>query len=409
MTKEEVLEEKSIFHLTPHSASANLSPMKTDSFPPAGVTPEASLVGFSQVSALAGGSFAVSGVEGNANASATDSHGKVRGLISDQARRDSRYQARPDCNQLTLVSGSNGPASLVRWADSYCSDTCQMSGVTAGETARNSSSALSRIGEVTSGRNVREGTARKSGDRNCANVNTTARRDVTAGETAAILSAWRNAKTQTKADCIAARCRRQIKLSSQIAGSNPAALTTCHPKRSWLCRLAAGFIHALGGRDIASRTRLVKPIATGNSRPASGHAPSLRFILLAFASVALGDPGHGADLNRMNHANALFSALSQVESGDRDHAVGLKGEVTRFQILPAVWKRFGGVANPVEPVSALRVAELVMRPRVNSFIKTQGRPPSAQEWYLLWHCPARVMKPRKSDTQKAERFANLVK
>lgn len=133
------------------------------------------------------------------------------------------------------------------------------------------------------------------------------------------------------------------------------------------------------------------------------------WIPFAFASVAMGDPGHGADLNRMNHADALFSALSQVESGDNDRAIGPKGERTRYQILPAVWKRFGGGANPVEPVSALRVAESVMRPRVNSFIKTQGRPPSAQEWYLLWHCPARVMSPRKADLEKAERFANLVK
>lgn len=54
--------------------------------------------------------------------------------------------------------------------------------VTAGETARNSASALYwETGEVTRGRNVREGTALKPRISNCANVDTIARQDVTAG------------------------------------------------------------------------------------------------------------------------------------------------------------------------------------------------------------------------------------
>lgn len=70
----------------------------------------------------------------------------------------------------------------------------------------------------------------------------------------------------------------------RYSGEIPDWITTCHPKRSWLCRVAAGFIHALGGRDIAIRTRIAKPTATGNSRLASGHAPSHQF-LIACSSV----------------------------------------------------------------------------------------------------------------------------
>lgn len=53
--------------------------------------------------------------------------------------------------------------------------------------------------------------------------------------------------------------------------------TDCHPKRSLLCGVAAEFINALGGRDIAIRTRIAKPNATGNGFPARSNARPLHF------------------------------------------------------------------------------------------------------------------------------------
>src|SRR6266567_952502 len=35
-----------------------------------------------------------------------------------------------------------------------------------------------------------------------------------------------------------------------------------------------------------------------------------------------------------------WSALSQIESGDNDKAVGRLGEISRYQILPDVWSAF---------------------------------------------------------------------
>ena len=34
-----------------------------------------------------------------------------------------------------------------------------------------------------------------------------------------------------------------------------------------------------------------------------------------------------------------WAALSQIESGDDDHAVGAAGEISRYQLKPEIWQR----------------------------------------------------------------------
>lgn len=67
-----------------------------------------------------------------------------------------------------------------------------------------------------------------------------------------------------------------------------------------------------------------------------------------------------------------WSALSMIESGDNDHAVGSLGEISRFQIRPALWP--GG--NPHNATVALTAAEKIMRPRVARFEECHGRSPT---------------------------------
>lgn len=56
----------------------------------------------------------------------------------------------------------------------------------------------------------------------------------------------------------------------------------------------------------------------------------------------------------------LLAAISAVESGDNDLAVGKRGEVSRYQMLPAVWSRynrhFGKSAPWHDPQIAVIVA-----------------------------------------------------
>lgn len=99
-----------------------------------------------------------------------------------------------------------------------------------------------------------------------------------------------------------------------------------------------------------------------------------------------------------------WSALSMIESGDNDRAVGAKGEISRFQIRPELWP--GGNAHNRE--IALAAAQQVMKPRLEAFERRHGRPPTAFEFYVLWNAPWEVNHPSKAVSERARRFSNLV-
>jgi hypothetical protein len=99
-----------------------------------------------------------------------------------------------------------------------------------------------------------------------------------------------------------------------------------------------------------------------------------------------------------------WSALSMIESGDNDHAVGAKGEISRFQILPKIWP--GGDSQNEQ--DALAAAREVMQPRLKAFEKRYGRPPTDFEFYILWNAPWEINHPSKIVSERARRFSNLV-
>ena len=99
-----------------------------------------------------------------------------------------------------------------------------------------------------------------------------------------------------------------------------------------------------------------------------------------------------------------WAALSMLESGNDDQAVGSLGEVSRYQIRPYLWP--GG--NPVNPHVALNVAQKIMQPRISHFEQTHNRVPSDFEFYVLWNAPQEVNHPCRAVSRRAERFANLV-
>ena len=99
-----------------------------------------------------------------------------------------------------------------------------------------------------------------------------------------------------------------------------------------------------------------------------------------------------------------WEALSMIESGDDDHAIGPVGEVSRFQIKPELWP--GGNSQNVQ--DALIAAREVMKPRLESFLKSHGRPATDFEFYVLWNAPWQVDHPSRAVMERAQRFANLV-
>jgi hypothetical protein len=98
-----------------------------------------------------------------------------------------------------------------------------------------------------------------------------------------------------------------------------------------------------------------------------------------------------------------WAALSQIESGDNDLAVGQGGEVSRYQIKPALWCS----GAPSDCNAALENAQHIMQLRLTEFEHRFGRPATDFEFYVLWNAPRQVEKPSRIVRERAERFANL--
>lgn len=104
-----------------------------------------------------------------------------------------------------------------------------------------------------------------------------------------------------------------------------------------------------------------------------------------------------------------WAALSQIESGDNDCAVGAAGEVSRYQMKLDLWRQYAATnADWQKPADSLKVAQEVMKERCSDFEDTFHRPPTDFEFYILWNAPGQVQKPGKTVRERAERFRNLV-
>jgi len=99
-----------------------------------------------------------------------------------------------------------------------------------------------------------------------------------------------------------------------------------------------------------------------------------------------------------------WAALSMIESGDNDRAIGPGGEISRYQIRPELWP--GG--DPQNTQLALAVAQKIMLPRIEEFKKSHQRLPTDFEFYVLWNAPWEVDHPSAIVTERARRFSNLV-
>ena len=123
---------------------------------------------------------------------------------------------------------------------------------------------------------------------------------------------------------------------------------------------------------------------------------NVRFLAtLVVAGLGLATPTFAMD---------RWSALSMIESGNNDHAVGAVGEVSRYQIRPELWP--GG--NPRDPRQALTAAQRTMWPRIVRFERKHGRRPTDFEFYVLWNAPWQADHPSAVVRERAERFVNLV-
>jgi hypothetical protein len=104
-----------------------------------------------------------------------------------------------------------------------------------------------------------------------------------------------------------------------------------------------------------------------------------------------------------------WAALSQIESGDNDAAIGAAGEVSRYQMKPELWRLYAPAGASCEKAKdSLAVAQEVMKDRCSDFEKDFHRPPTDFEFYVLWNAPAQIQTPSSTVRERANRFCNLV-
>ncbi len=108
---------------------------------------------------------------------------------------------------------------------------------------------------------------------------------------------------------------------------------------------------------------------------------------------------HGMSAKAMDR----WSALSMFETGDDDRAVGSRGEISRFQILPELWP--GG--NPRDFQTAYAAARDIMDERLGHFRAVHKRDATDFEFYVLWNAPWQVDHPSHVVALRARRFINL--
>ena len=131
----------------------------------------------------------------------------------------------------------------------------------------------------------------------------------------------------------------------------------------------------------------------------------MKFVLAVFfGSILMAQAG----LSRLE-------ALSMLETGDRDSAVGGVGELSRYQMQPSVWKQYSSSQAYRDPVVSGQVAGQHLNFLESNFRRLAGREPSEFDVYVLWNAglgyyskrdfsPARVSPVIR---ERAERYVNL--
>jgi len=104
----------------------------------------------------------------------------------------------------------------------------------------------------------------------------------------------------------------------------------------------------------------------------------LKGMWKAIIMLVLGVLSADAGLSRLE-------AISMIESGDNDRAVGGAGEVSRYQIMPRVWKRYSASTEYANSGLSTRVAEQHLANLESTFQKRTGRQPTDFDRYVLWN------------------------
>jgi len=110
-----------------------------------------------------------------------------------------------------------------------------------------------------------------------------------------------------------------------------------------------------------------------------------------------------------------LEALSMIESGDDDRAVGNAGEVSRYQIMPHVWRSYTSSRAYQNAAVSRQIAEKHLVYLEGFFRAKTGREPTDFDRYVLWNAGPtyynrigfRAEKVHRTIRERAGRFVNL--
>ena len=126
------------------------------------------------------------------------------------------------------------------------------------------------------------------------------------------------------------------------------------------------------------------------------------------------------------HAGAIQAAsirevLAEFETGTTspafcagDQMIGRSKEVSRFQIMPEVWRQYSRSRDYSNPDVAWETAERILQDRREAFRRGTGRDWNYRELYLMWNAPGaftranfNLRRVSRIVRERAERFSSL--
>jgi hypothetical protein len=147
--------------------------------------------------------------------------------------------------------------------------------------------------------------------------------------------------------------------------------------------------------------------------PVPGTAKSPQVVIRVVAVIL--PPKPAASTAGVLDARRLY-ALSQIETGGDDQEIGRSGEVSRYQIMPSVWRHYSDSQSYRDPGTSTPVAQQHWTALYKSFKEQTRREPTDFDMYVLWNTgngyyARHGFKPENLNaviSDRAQRFVNLV-
>ena len=109
-------------------------------------------------------------------------------------------------------------------------------------------------------------------------------------------------------------------------------------------------------------------------------------------------------------------ALGMIETGNDDHEIGSLGEVSRYQIMPSVWRHYSSSRRYHDPKTSTEVARQLWSALHDGFKQQTHREPTDFDMYVLWntrygyyaHHGFKAVRLDPVVREHAQRFVNLI-